>query len=268
MQITSKDNPNIKLLSKLLLNKKTRSETGLFVVEGMRNCLDLVEQSFDEKVKIQSLFYTEKALETYGKNFDLSCFDKIDDEKKFVITKEIADKISLEDNCQGVFLTAFKLDSRFCRENLDENGKYVVLNHLQDPGNIGTLLRTADAVGASGVIMTGNCCDLYNPKVVRSAMGSIGRVKIFVENDFEKVCKTFEKIGVKTLASVVRNGVSVTEYDFSKSCAVVIGNEGQGLSENDADLCAEKITIQMHGNINSLNAAVAGTIILWEMFRN
>lgn len=268
MLITSKENPNIKLLSKLLLNKKTRNETGLFVVEGMRNCLDLVEQSLDENVKIHSLFYTEKALETYGKSFDLSCFEKVDEKKKFVITKEIADKISLEDASQGVFLILHKLDVEFSLKNLEKCGKYVVLNHLQDPGNIGTLLRTADAVGASGVVMTGNCCDLYNPKVVRSAMGSVGRVKIFIENDFEMVCDTFGKIGVKTLASVIKDGVSVTEYDFSKPCAVVIGNEGQGLSENDACLCDDKITIAMKGNINSLNAAVAGTIILWEMFRN
>jgi len=142
-----------------------------------------------------------------------------------------------------------------------------VLNHLQDPGNVGTLLRTADAVGADGVVLTGNCCDLYNPKVVRSAMGSMGRIKIYVEDDFSRVCNTLSELGIKTLAAVIKNGVSVTEYDFDKPCAVVIGNEGNGLSESDADMCDEKITIRMNGNIDSLNAAVAGAIILWEMFR-
>lgn len=268
MLISSKENPNVKLLSKLLLNKKTRNEMGLFVVEGMRNCLDLVQQSVEENVKIHSVFYTEKAFETYEKSFDLSCFNEIDNKKKFVITDEIAKKISLEDNCQGVFLVVHKFDNTFSLSNLDKNGKYLVLNHLQDPGNIGTMLRTADAVGASGVVMCENCCDLYNPKVVRSAMGSIGRVKIFVENDFSKVCETFKALKIKTLASVIKNGKNVAEFDFNIPCAVVIGNEGQGLSDKDADMCDEKITISMKGNINSLNAAVAGTIILWEMFRN
>lgn len=268
MLITSKENPNIKLLSKLLSSKKTRNEMGLFVVEGLRNCLDLVEQAVGGQVKLHSLFYTEKAFENYQKSFDLSCFEQIDEKKRFVITKEIADKISLEEANQGVFLVVHKLDEKFSVENLKADGKYVVLNHLQDPGNIGTLLRTADAVGASGVVMSENCCDLYNPKVVRSAMGSVGRVKIFVENDFSKVCKTFESLGLKTLASVIKDGVSVSEFDFSHPCAVVIGNEGQGLSDEHANLCDQKITIAMKGNINSLNAAVAGTIILWEMFRN
>ena len=115
--------------------------------------------------------------------------------------------------------------------------------------------------------MTENCCDLYNPKVVRSAVGSFGRIKIFVENDFEKVCKAFDDMEIKTLAAVIKSGISVTEQDFSKPCAVVIGNEGQGLSQEHADRCKGKITIKMNGNINSLNAAVAGAVIMWEMFR-
>lgn len=267
MLITSKDNPNVKMLSKLLNNKKYRNEMGVFVVEGMRNCVDVLKQSQQGKVQIKWLFYTEEALVNYEKSFDLSCIYNFDDGNKYAVTKEIADKISLEENNQGVFLVVDKLDLPFCEKNLDKNGKYVVLNHLQDPGNVGTLLRTADAVGADGVVLTGNCCDLYNPKVVRSAMGSMGRIKIYVEEDFSKVCNTFTQLGVITLAAVVRNGVSVVDYDFNKPCAVVIGNEGNGLSQIEADSCDEKITISMKGNIDSLNAAVAGAIILWEMFR-
>lgn len=270
MLITSKENPSIKSLAKLVSNKKYRNEMGLFVAEGMRNCVDIVKQSFSDensRVEISSLYYTEEAFENYRNSLDLSCFEMLDDRKKFVITKELADRISLEENNQGVFLTVKKLDIKFAEENLDKNGKYVVLNHLQDPGNMGTLLRTADAVGASGVVICENCCDLYNPKVVRSAMGSMSRVKIFVENDFSLVCDTFSRLGVSTLAAVIKGGTSVVKQDFSKPCAVVIGNEGQGLSDNHANMCDGKITINMNGNIDSLNAAVAGAVILWEMFR-
>ena len=267
MLITSKDNGNIKILSKLLSNKKFRNEMGVFVVEGMRNCVDVLKQSQEGKTQIKWVFYTEDSIENYKKNFDVSCVLDLEENKKFCITKEIADRISLEENNQGIFVVAEKLDLEFSLKNLNPKGKYVVLNHLQDPGNIGTLLRTADAVGADGVVLTGNCCDLYNPKVVRSAMGSMGRVNIFVEDDFSCVCDTFSKLEIRTLAAVIKDGVSVTEYDFDKPCAVVVGNEGNGLSQNDADLCDDKITITMKGNIDSLNAAVAGAIILWEMFR-
>lgn len=267
MLITSKENANIKTLSKLLSGKKYRNEMGVFVVEGMRNCIDVIKQSEEKKMEIVWAFFTEEAVLNYKNNLDLDCLMKLDESKKFTITKELADKISLEDNNQGIFVVAKKLDLMFCEDNLDKNGKYVVLNHLQDPGNVGTLLRTADAVGVSGIVLTGNCCDLYNPKVVRSAMGSMGRVKIFVEDDFSKVCEVFSKLQIKTLAAVIKDGIFVTEFDFEKPCAVVIGNEGNGLSEADADMCDEKITIRMNGNIDSLNAAVAGAIILWEMFR-
>ena len=267
MLITSKDNPNVKTLSKLLSGKKYRNEMGVFVVEGMRNCTDVIKQSKEGKTQIVWAFYTEESLENYKDNLDVNCIRELDENKKFCITNEIADKISLEENNQGIFVVAKKLDRKLNEENLDKKGKYVVLNHLQDPGNIGTLLRTADAVGVSGVVLTGNCCDLYNPKVVRSAMGSMGRVKIFVEDDFSKVCDVFSKLGIETLAAVIKDGISVSEFDFDKPCAVVVGNEGNGLSDSDADMCNEKITIRMKGNIDSLNAAVAGAIILWEMFR-
>ena len=154
-------------------------------------------------------------------------------------------------------------------DDIDSNGKYLILNNLQDPGNLGTLLRTADAVGISGVILSNNCCDIYNPKVLRSAMGSIFRVKVYVENDFSKVIDMLKSKQLKTSAAVVdKDAVSIIDADFSKGSAVVIGNEGNGLSNDDAMLCDERVTIKMHGNINSLNAAMAGGIILWEMKRN
>lgn len=142
-----------------------------------------------------------------------------------------------------------------------------MLDNLQDPGNLGTLLRTADAVGVSGVVMTDNCVDLYNPKVVRSAMGSTTRLDLFVVNNFLNVATLFDELGIVTNAAVVRNGENITEFDFDRPCAVVIGNEGKGLPKEHSDICKNRVTISMHGNIESLNAACAGTIILWEMFR-
>lgn len=267
MIISSRENPNVKMLSKLLSSKKARNESGLFVIEGMRSCVDAAMESTENNMRISALFYTEEAYENYKNSLPLHYFDLVDERKRFVISTELADKISAEGSSQGVFVIAEKLDKRLEEDLVSEKGKYLVLNHLQDPGNIGTLLRTADAVGVSGVVLTNNCCDIYNPKVVRSTMGSLARVEIFVENDFSRVCEIFEKKGVDTLAAVVSGGTSVTGYDFSKPCAVVLGNEGNGLSAEDADMCKDKITIRMNGHIDSLNAAVAGAVILWEMFR-
>ena len=172
-----------------------------------------------------------------------------------------------EGNSQGIYMIVFKVDLPFAAEYIDKKGKYLVLDNLQDPGNLGTLLRTADAVGVSGVVMTDNCVDLYNPKVVRSAMGSTTRLDLFVVDNFLNVATLFDELGIVTNAAVVRDGENITEFDFDRPCAVVIGNEGKGLPKEHSDICKNRVTISMHGNIESLNAACAGTIILWEMFR-
>lgn len=268
MHIISKDNSKIKLYKKLSSSKKTRDELGLFTVEGARNCVDTAYEALEGRISVHSLFYTQSAVEKYSADLSTdNLFKCISEDRCFEISQEIAEKMTDEGSSQGIFMIAHKVDKKFDSEHLESDGKYLVLDGLQDPGNLGTLLRTADAVGVDGVVMTGNCVDLYNPKVVRSAMGSIARLNLFVVKDFSEVVKTFREIGVETAAAVVRGGDSITGFDFKKPCAVVIGNEGNGLSEDHIELCDSSITIRMQGNIESLNAACAGTIILWEMFR-
>ena len=267
MIITSRDNTNVKLLTKLLTSKKARNESGLFVLEGVRICADTIEEAWNKNIEIVAFFYTSDAVEKYQDYINNSWINNIDDLKKFCISNELAGKISGENTSQGVFIIAKKVDKVLTKNNINPHGKYVVLNHLQDPGNVGTMLRTADAVGADGVILTNQCCDLYNPKVVRSTMGSLSRINIYIENSFETVCNVLKESGITTMAAVISDGVSVVEQSFDIPCAVVIGNEGNGLSADDAAFCDTKITIKMNGNVNSLNAAMAGTIIMWEMFR-
>ncbi|NLZ46502.1 MAG: RNA methyltransferase [Clostridiales bacterium] len=267
MVITSKDNPNIKLLTKLLTSKKARNESGMFVLEGVRICVDTIGESLNDNMEIVAFFYTQEAEEKYIDYLNKSWIKDLDETKMFCITNELANKISSENTSQGVFVIAKKIHKLLTKNEINPQGKYVILNHLQDPGNVGTMLRTCDAVGAEGVILTNNCCDLYNPKVVRSTMGSLSRVNIFIENDFEVVCEILKEKNITTMAAVVGDGASVVDKNFNIPCAVVIGNEGNGLSEEDVKLCDCKITIKMNGNINSLNAAMAGTIIMWEMFR-
>ncbi|WP_028509939.1 RNA methyltransferase [Ruminococcus sp. NK3A76] len=263
MFISSKDNPKIKRLAALLSSKKHRSAEGVFVVEGVRSSADALKESLEGSLDVESLYFTDDAKNDLEERLGKDVFEHFDNSACFEITKELADKVSLEGNTQGAFVVA-----RAVHKPLPESlsGKrYVVLDNIQDPGNLGTILRTADAVGADGVILTNNCAELYNPKVIRSTMGSICRTDTYVENSFEKVCSAFKDSGICVVAAVVREGELLSRYRFAPKCAVVIGNEGRGLSEEHIALCDEKVTIDMHGRLDSLNASVAAAVIMWEM---
>lgn len=265
--ISSRENPGIKKLVRLMTSKKARNEYGEFAIEGARNCLDAAAESLCGRLELTALYYTEKALQKYSCAMSAHRFEELDDSIKFEISPELADKISQSENGQGVFAIAKKLDKMLCADTIDVKGKYVVLDGLQDPGNVGTVIRTCDAVGASGVVLTGDCCDIYNPKVVRSAMGSMARVDMFIENDFCKVADMFRSSGIVNIASVIENGQDIRKAGFDRPCALYIGNEGSGMPKEHIACCDEAVTISMQGRINSLNAAAAAAIMLWEMFR-
>lgn len=269
MYIASKENPKIKLWNKLSQSKKARVQEGLFVLEGARLCAEAIDQWKNGKLEIYAAFAAEDALEKYCDYIPRELFLDNEYKKFFVVSDEVSRKMSETKGAQGIYIIAHYQNKLLSENDLDKNGRYLILDNLQDPGNVGTILRTADAVGVSGVVMCNNCCELYNPKTIRSAMGSVFRLQIYHEKDLQTVCDLFGKLAVKTYAAVIdKDAVSLTDVDFENGCAVVIGNEGNGLSAEDSSCCDEKITIKMQGNINSLNAAMAGGIILWEMFRN
>lgn len=255
MLITSNENANVKLYVKLSSSKKSRDEHNKFTLEGSRILKDAVLENAD----IQMIFATQSAFER-DKYFLKKHFEKIT-----FISDGVAKRLSDTKSNQGVFAVLNKPKmNALCSQAL--RGKYVVLNNIQDPGNLGTILRTADAVGAEGVILTENCCDLYNPKVVRSTMGSLFRLNIYIENDFYDVCRILNKNSVKTYAAVVsKSAEEIRSVKFSESSAIVIGNEGNGLKDEHSALCDECVTIKMNGNIDSLNAGIAAAILMWEM---
>jgi len=251
--ITSKDNPTIKLYRKLSDSKKSRKENGLFVLEGLRLCFDSSAVSM-----IELLIITETAYKKYS--------DKLSGIEKNImkISDELGDKLSDTVNTQGVFAICKIPEKTELIDFVNHNGKYIVLDSLQDPSNVGTIIRTADALGIDGVVLC-KCCDLYNPKVIRGTMGSVFRIKT-IETDFEKLISEFRLKNITSFAAVVDKSVkSLVECDFSGGCAAIIGNEGNGLSEESIELCDEKFTIKMQGSIESFNASTAATIILWEM---
>ncbi len=260
MLITSKDNPGIKLYIKLRDQKKARTENKMFILEGAR----IVDDAVKENVRLECAFVTEEAARKYPETvseLSLALGDKL-----HFVPPEIASRLSDTKSAQGVFAIAARLDKTLDIDKINNGGKFLILNCVQDPGNVGTILRVADAVGIDGVFLCGNSCDIYNPKIVRSTMGSLFRLPVCDDLSYSETVSALKQKGIATLASVIdTDAKSVRSFSFPKNCAVVIGNEGNGLTREEALMCDERITIKMRGNINSLNAAMAAGIILWEM---
>ncbi len=261
MFITSKDNSNIKLCQKILSSKKERNEHNLFFLEGMR----IFEDALIEKLEIEKVFVTKSFTEKFTEFYNEILY-KLDNNIIFEISDELGQKLSDTKAPQGIFALVKKIERKFTPEHIKKTNKYLVLNNLQDPGNIGTIIRTADAVGIDGIFMTSDCCELFNPKLVRSTMGSLFRMDIFEGFTILEIVEIFKENKIKTYSAVIDSGaVSVTECDFSEGGLVVIGNEGNGLPKEIAELTDFKLSIKMKGNVNSLNAAMASGIIMWEM---
>lgn len=258
--ITSKDNEKIKLYRKLAEDKKYRRREQLFTLEGVR----LVTDAAKEAVKLHCVFVSESCLKKYGEALEplMNAYKN----EAYIIPDSLAKQLSDTEMTQGLFAAARipALDKSSYSDKIKNGGRYLILDRIQDPGNMGTMLRTADACGIDAVFVCG-CCDVYSPKAIRSAMGSIFRVNI-LDTDIESAVGLLKKSDVPVFAAVVDSScVSLKKCDFSAGGAVMIGNEGSGLPDEHADLADVKMTIKMHGTINSLNAAMAAGIIMWEL---
>ena len=260
MEILSRDNPKIKLYQKLRDKRSARDEEGLFVLEGARITMDAVK----EHVTLKTAFYTSSAADKYPETVE--SLRHILGESAYLISEDISKKLSDTAAPQGIFAIAERLDKTPPLDKI-ESGKFLILRDLQDPGNVGTILRAADAVGISGVYICGGC-DIYNPKLVRSTMGSLFRMPISSGLGYDEVISVFKRSSAKTFAAVVdKDADSLRGFSFPDPCAVVIGNEGNGLKREEAAMCDGRITIRMNGSIESLNAASAATIFLWELMK-
>lgn len=257
--ISSRDNPFIKEYIRLRDNKKYRTAEQKFVLEGARISFDAAKSG----VSLCSVFITEYALEKYFDSVDL--LKESSGGRLYLITDKLAGVLEDTKNSQGIFCVATVLDNNLSVGKIKRGRRFAVLDGLQDPGNVGTILRVSDAVGLDGVFLC-NCCDVYNPKTIRSTMGSIFRVPFRDDLSFPEAAQLLKDCGVVLYAAVLdKDAESIRETVFCGSSCAVIGNEGNGLGEEDVALCNKRITIRMNGSIESLNAASAAGIILWEM---
>ncbi len=259
--ITSKDNEKIKLYRRLYDDKKVRRSMGLFVMEGARLICDAAK----EDSKLRCIFVSRSGAERYGEALEL-LKSRYPDRLFSMVADEASRVLSGTGSPQGLFAICEMKDPPDVRELTKEGGRYIILDGIQDPGNMGTILRTADACGIDGVFTAG-CCDVYNPKVVRSAMGSLMRIR-FTDGSFEEITDILREKGVPVYAAVPGEGLSLTECDFDRGGAVIIGNEGNGIPPEHSEQADKRLTIKMKGSIESLNAAMAAGIIMWELSKN
>ncbi len=222
------------------------------MLEGIR----LVSDAARNGAPIKYVLATQKALS------EMTAHD-FDGVPVFEIPQNICEKISQTQTPQGAFAVCEMLDNHI--DFSAKNGKYLMLCDIQDNGNLGMIMRSADALGADGVILS-NCCDVYSPKSVRATMGSIFRVNFILDKDPKAMLKTLGDNGVCTYAAVPDNSAAdVSKFKFPQKACVLIGNEGNGLESSVIEKCDDALTIRMNGTIESLNAAMAAGIMLYEL---
>lgn len=255
--ITSSSNAQIKNVIALQKKSKARNEQDVFVVEGIKMFTELPRD------RIVSVFVSESFL---GENEQRKLLEGV---KYECVSDKVFKEISDTFTPQGILAVVKKYHYSF--DDLMNNAKtapmLMVLEELQDPGNLGTILRTGEGAGITGVIMSKGCVDIYNSKVIRSTMGTVFRVPFMYTDDLPEVIQIIKERCTVYAAYLKGSRYKYDECDYTKGTAFIIGNEAKGLSAEIAGLADERIIIPMQGQVESLNAAVAASILMYEGYR-
>ena len=251
--ITSTSNTQIKNVINLIKKSKDRKAQGLFVVEGKR--------MFEEtpKERIHSLFVSE--------SFERANKDSLRGYAYELVADDVFSHMSDTKTPQGVM--ALVKMSEYSIEDMLKGGNplIMILENLQDPGNLGTILRMGEGAGVTGVVMSSNTVDIYNPKTIRSTMGSIFRVPFVYVQDFSDAVSQCQNAGIKVYAAHLDGKNTYLGEDYREGTAFLIGNEGNGLTDDITKQADTLIRIPMQGEVESLNAAIACTILTYEAVR-
>lgn len=251
--IMSAQNPLIKATAELKI-KKYRSQRGEFLVEGVRS----VQEALTSGWELTSIFFTdaisdEKIMTTLIDN----------PERCYRVSQAIIERLTDTKTPQGI-VAVVKVHASRLEALTSVKGLLLVLDEVQDPGNVGTIIRTADAAGACGVVLLQDCADIYSPKVVRSTMGSIFHLPIINNVDKAVFCAWCKKEQWTLWVSALEGGVSVYETTWEQKIALVMGNEANGASAEMLKSAVNKVYIPMQGGAESLNVAIAAGIFLFE----
>lgn len=256
-RISSKDNEFIKHIKKLK-DKKYRDQSNEYVIEGIK----LVEEAINENAKIKQIVICEECTKTQEISkklmYEIASFDCI------YVTENVFNNITEVKNPQGILAV---IERKNTENEINYNEDIIVaLDGIQDPGNLGTILRTVDSIGLKQILVSKETADVYNPKVVRSTMGAIFRVKVIECEDLEKTLKQIKKHKYEIVVTSLRTNESIYDIEYNKK-VIVIGNEANGVSKEIQEMADKKVKIPMLGKTESLNASVATGIVLYEYVR-
>lgn len=252
-KIASADNRIFKVFSRLQM-RKYRDREGQYIIEGE----NLYREALLNGAQVKLTAVREDKLDYYKALFGVA----IDD--AYVLDEKLFSKLALTETSQGI---AGIVEKPAEDDDFHVDGNILVLDRLQDPGNIGTIIRTCDAAGYGAVLAVKGTADIYSPKVVRSAAGSLFRVKIIDGIDTENAIELLRSMGKKITGTCFDTENYYYDIDMTDNIALVIGNEGNGMSEEFLNACDMKIKIPMKGSIESLNASVAAGILIYETIR-
>lgn len=255
-EITSRNNQIFKKFLKLD-TKKYRDRFGVYLIEGE----NLIDEAYKNGAGFQEILIRMGDETRFMKPWMVN-------EKVFVVEPKLFNELAKTETSQGIIASVEK-NTLSLDEFIDnkESGNFVVLDRLQDPGNIGTIIRTADAAGYKLVIAMKGTADIFSPKVVRSATGSLFRIPIVFMDSNEELLEFVHKAGKKLTATCLDDSKFYYEEDLKENIALIVGNEGNGIDRQLIAKSDVKIKIPMHGNIESLNASVAAAIIMYESVR-
>lgn len=262
--ITSTANAQVKELVKLMKKRRARDDARMFLIEGPRMVGELTADPGWRR-KIEKIYLSESYAERNEEERNkLELTAPVE-----ILSDPVFDHVSGTKTPQGI-LAVVRRRSYNMSDILGGDPAYAhvfVLDNLQDPGNLGTIFRTAEAAGVTGIILSRDCVDLYNPKVVRSTMGAVLRMPFLYVEDLVGTIGELKTEGIKIYAAHLKGKYAYDQEDYRTGCAFLIGNEGNGLRDEVADCADHYVIIPMKGKAESLNAAVAAAVLMFEVSR-
>lgn len=253
--IESKDNNLFKNIKKLK-ERRFRDKEGLFILEGFR----LIEEAIKAKMEIENIIiskdYEQKFQEFLLNNINLN-------KKTYFLANNLFMQVASTENPQGIIAVVKKKNN----QKTLKGDFYLICDKVQDPGNLGTIIRTAHAAGVNGIILTKGTVDIYNDKTIRSTMGSIFYIPIFYDDENFSIIRSLKEDGFSLVATSLAESKNFFEEDLKGKTILAVGNEGNGISNELFELADKKVKIPMPGGAESLNVSIATSIILFEKVR-
>jgi TrmH family RNA methyltransferase len=262
--ITSTSNDRVRKVVSYNEKSKARREDDVFVIEGMKMLREA------PVLQVREVYVTERFVD-HASEDDKEILWRYGAE---TVSEEVMNKMSDTQTPQGVLAVIsqyhYSKEEVIKGYNQDDEGAaplILVLENIQDPGNLGTMLRSGEGAGVTGVILSKGCADIHNPKVIRSTMGSIFRMPFIYVEDVPQMLQELHESGVHTYAAHLKGQKNYDEFDYRQPTAFLIGNEGNGLTKETADAAETYVLIPMKGEVESMNAATSSAILTFEASR-